>query len=558
MTEIPPPPSGSAYLRRWARLSLARYQGRLASALGVSRVHRTDTVVAMLENNARRAPGYWLQLILAAGIATFGLVLGSTAVVIGGMLVSPLMGPIVELGMGFTVGSSLLVIRASLRVLLSVAGVIAFAAVVTLMLPFHEVTSEIASRTAPTLLDLMIAVFCALAAAYTTVRTTADTTAAAAGTAIGIALVPPLCVVGYGVGTASGTIVSGSFLLFITNFSAIVVVAVLAFLTLGFNQVAATRFEHDYLEQRGDRWTDRFASRAHELLRDAFGSRYGLAMRLLVPLGFLGVVAVPLSQALDDVASEVRVREAVRTTLAAAGHRPLQSTLTVEPQVVSVGLLVVGTPDHAARLRRDLEAAIREVSGIAPTVSVTAVPDAAVVQSSLDGNRRERDDPPGIALAAAQERVGLLLRAAWPAPAAGRLAGWSLELTPGAAALVTVRHLGPPLGPAAELLLARALATPLQLTVIIRDVALSGEPVRASAPDSAWLRSTAAAIGEATRTDSIMACIERPARAVSGARAVRDSLALERLRAAAAIRPAALHLDTGRTWSARLATRCRG
>jgi uncharacterized membrane protein len=59
----------------------------------------------------------------------------------------------------------------------------------TVALPFHEVTSEIAARTSPTLLDLLLAVFCALMATYTTIRQTADTTAAAAGTAIGIALV---------------------------------------------------------------------------------------------------------------------------------------------------------------------------------------------------------------------------------------------------------------------------------------------------------------------------------------------------------------------------------
>ena len=65
-------------------------QHRAASALGVDELARTETVVAMLDNNRRRAPGYWIQLTLSMGIATLGLVLGSTAVVIGAMLVSPL------------------------------------------------------------------------------------------------------------------------------------------------------------------------------------------------------------------------------------------------------------------------------------------------------------------------------------------------------------------------------------------------------------------------------------------------------------------------------------
>src|SRR5579885_1562852 len=116
--EDPPLPS-DGLPHAW-RATVAAIQHRVATALGVDQSARADTVVTMLRNNQRRAPGYWIQLTLAMGIATVGLVLNSTAVVIGAMLVSPLMGPIVELGMGFAVGSPLLTLRASLRVLLSV------------------------------------------------------------------------------------------------------------------------------------------------------------------------------------------------------------------------------------------------------------------------------------------------------------------------------------------------------------------------------------------------------------------------------------------------------
>ncbi|MEO5589756.1 MAG: DUF389 domain-containing protein, partial [Gemmatimonadaceae bacterium] len=267
--------------RRLLRVLVMGIQERFSTALGVSRGTRIDTVAKMLENNARRAPGYWLQLFLATGIATLGLVLGSTAVVIGGMLVSPLMGPVVELGMGFTVGSSILVIRAFIRVLLSVISVIAVAALISMGLPFHEVTSEIASRTAPTLLDLLVAVFCALAAAYTTVRQTADTTAAAAGTAIGIALVPPICVTGFGLGTGELNVAGGAMLLFTANFSAILLLAVVSFLVLGFNQVDAETLEQDFLSS-GNTRADRLARRVEHTLRGAFGSRFGLATRLVI------------------------------------------------------------------------------------------------------------------------------------------------------------------------------------------------------------------------------------------------------------------------------------
>ena len=340
----------------------------------------------MLDSNARRAPGYWLQLFLATGIATLGLALGSTAVVIGGMLVSPLMGPIVELGMGFAVGSSLLVIQAFLRVALSAGGVVVTAALIPLALPFHEITGEIGARTAPTLLDLLVAVFCALAASYTTVRRAADTTAAAAGTAIGIALVPPLCVVGYGLGTASMLVASGAALLFTANFSAIVLVAVLSFLLLGFDQVDAASLERDYLETGGTR-TDRVAKRGHLALRRAFGSRYGLAARLLIPTLVLASVAVPLRSALDEVSWEVRARNAIQRLLDVEDPRAVQSALTVERRSVVLRLLIVGSPQQAATLQRRLGERIASATLVTPSVSVMAVPDANVLKATLRQRR---------------------------------------------------------------------------------------------------------------------------------------------------------------------------
>jgi hypothetical protein len=113
---------GSGFSQNRIAVGARHVQDRLALGLGVGETQRIETVVSMLRNNVRLAPGYWIQLILATGIATLGLALDSTAVVIGAMLVSPLMGPIIELGMGFAVGSSLLVMRAAFRVALTHRG----------------------------------------------------------------------------------------------------------------------------------------------------------------------------------------------------------------------------------------------------------------------------------------------------------------------------------------------------------------------------------------------------------------------------------------------------
>lgn len=155
----------------------------------------------MLHRDPKEAMSYWLQLVVSVGIATLGLVVGSAAVVIGAMLVAPLMTPIVGLAMGLATGSPFLVLRSSGRVLLSVGVAVGGAALITVLLPFHELNAEIAGRTTPTVLDLLTAAFCALAGVYASLRPGSDTATTAAGTSIGISLVPPLCASGYGLGT---------------------------------------------------------------------------------------------------------------------------------------------------------------------------------------------------------------------------------------------------------------------------------------------------------------------------------------------------------------------
>lgn len=543
--------AAAARLGRRLRVGTTRLQRRAAAALGVSWAHRTDTVVTMLVSNARRAPGYWIQLLLAMGIATFGLILNSTAVVIGAMLVSPLMGPIVELGMGFAVGSSLLTIRAGFRVLQSVAAVVAGAALVTVLLPFHEVTGEIAARTSPTALDLLVAVFCALTAAYTTVRPGADTTAAAAGTAVGIALVPPLCVVGYGVGTRAPEVAAGAGLLFTANFSAIVVFAVVSFLFLGYDRVNAARLERDHLE-RDTSDAERAAERVHRALGRLFGSRYGVAMRLGIPALFLAAVSVPLRRALDEVASQVRARAAVRRVLAAEAPRAVQTELAVERGGATLRLLILGSADSAARLERRLTSQIAAAGVAAPAVRVRAVADARALAAAAQ--RATLPDPAErpATLAPLGDRLGAWLGARWPA-AAGPLLAWSVELPHTGAAVVTVRHLGDPLAATGEALLAAGLSEALDADVRVAAVALPSVPlVAAPGAETAWLERAAPVLRAVAETPGVTACVEsttsRGSRARSEAARVRRALETSDV-----ARAGRLFVTPGPAWTLRVA-----
>ncbi|MDQ6716925.1 MAG: DUF389 domain-containing protein [Gemmatimonadota bacterium] len=529
---------------------IERMQHLIATALGVDEQRRLQSVEQMLENNARRVPGYWIQLFLATGIATLGLTLDSTAVVIGAMLVSPLMGPIIELGMGFAVGSSLLVIQASMRTFISIVVVVATASLLVLALPFHEITREVAARASPTALDLLVAVFCALTAGYTTVRPGSDTTAAAAGTAIGIALIPPLCAAGFGIGTADRSIAGGAALLFIANLSAILVVASVSFLLLGFNQVSAATVEAEFLGTAQGR-SRNLAGRAHSALSGLFGSRHGLAMRILIPALFLVAVYVPLRHALDEVSWEVRTRAAVNSIVAEESPSAIQTSLVLQQHTVSLKLFAIGTDSSAADLEQRISSRIAKAAGLTPAVSVIAVPDAQMLKSTAAAQRAGTGEA-AAPITSSKQRIADALNDDWP-PAAGALLQWELTMASADSSSLAVHHIGPPLLAIGEGLLERTLSARVRSNIRIQDFPLPPDTIRARRSSlHRWADSARARMGLAASTERAIVCIEGPIAAKRRRNTLDRSLASE-FRTSKAAKASKLFVTDGPAWEIRIA-----
>lgn len=508
------PPSGGPGPRQTPRTGpLSVVRERLSAIVGVTAETRQESARTMLARHGRDRFGYWLQLVLAMAIATYGLVLGSTGVVIGAMLVSPLMGPLIEIGMGLVVGSPILVAHSLLRTLLSVVVVVVLSALLTVALPYHEVTPEIAARTAPTLLDLYVACFCALAAAYTTVRRGSDTVAAAAGTAISIALVPPLCVVGWGVGSHNARVWRGAALLFTANFCAIVLFSVAVFVILAFDTVDVAALERE----AGQTGIDRLAAR----LRRVFGSKYGPALRLLMPLALVAAVFVPLRSALDEVAWSVKTRAGVQRIVERPRPtvRAVRSAIVVEQHAITIRMLVVSTSEDAAKLRRDLVEEIAGMSGVAPSVEVIAVPDADAlrVATQMLTTTAPIVAPPQPDVTLVEREIREELAGRWPEPAAGKLAAWRLVVERGGRSTVEVVHFGPPLGAAGEAMLASSLGARARTDVALRDHALTESRV-AVAPDrwQEWLPALHAAVGDALVARVGHVCVTSPIDSMKG------------------------------------------
>lgn len=161
-----------------------------------------------------RGANLWV-LIFAIFIASLGLNVNSTAVIIGAMLISPLMGPII--GMGLAVGINDFGLFKKSFTSYAVATVISIitATVYFVLTPFDEVQSELLARTSPTLYDVLIA-FCGGAAGILALSTKGQTNVVP-GVAIATALMPPLCTAGFGLATGHFMFFLGAFYLFFIN-----------------------------------------------------------------------------------------------------------------------------------------------------------------------------------------------------------------------------------------------------------------------------------------------------------------------------------------------------
>ena len=179
-----------------------------------NKTEETATVEQISDGVTFRGANLWV-LIFAIFIACLGLNLNSTAVIIGAMLISPLMGPII--GMGLAVG------RADLELLkrsLTNYGVATVISVLTatlyfLLTPLTEAQSELLARTSPTLYDVLIALFGG--AAGILALSTGGKGNVIPGVAIATALMPPLCTAGYGLAMGEWSFFFGAFYLYFIN-----------------------------------------------------------------------------------------------------------------------------------------------------------------------------------------------------------------------------------------------------------------------------------------------------------------------------------------------------
>ncbi|WP_439546683.1 DUF389 domain-containing protein [Sandarakinorhabdus sp.] len=239
-----------------------------------------------VEDDAIWSGRYLFMTVISAGIAMLGLLLSSPAVVIGAMLLSPLMGPIVGLGFGLAVFDLADMRRALISLALGIAVAVGFSVILSWLSPLQTVTPELAARTHPNLFDLVVALLSGLAGTYATMRSKQG---AIVGVAIATAVMPPLATVGFGIATWNAEVAGGAAFLFFTNLMAIALAVAAMARLYGFGATLSPRQ----------------------------GAVQGtLIMVTLVAL------AIPLGLALRDIAWESLAQRRVREALAQAFPRP--------------------------------------------------------------------------------------------------------------------------------------------------------------------------------------------------------------------------------------------
>ena len=298
----PPPPALAGWsLYRW-------WQTHVVGSVDQERA------VARIVEESGWSPRYIFMTMMSAGIAMLGLLLSSPAVVIGAMLISPLMNPILGLGFSLALFDFAEMRRALLAMLIGAAAALLFTALIVTLSPLRAATPEILSRTRPNLFDLLVALFAALAGTFAIIRGRGETIV---GVAIATALMPPLAVVGYGLATWNLPVLEGALALFLTNFVTIALSATIMARFYGFG---------------------------HSLSRHQSWAQTTMLVIVFV------VMAIPLALSLRRIASEAVTVSEVRSFLSdrfGDQSRLTQLDVDFEPTPIVVRAVVIAPRDRA-------------------------------------------------------------------------------------------------------------------------------------------------------------------------------------------------------------------
>ena len=287
--------------------------------------HGRSLILASVARDARLDTKFLLLVVMATAIATLGLLQSSAPVVIGAMLVSPLLGPIMGIGFGLATIESNLIKRSLVTLAAGTLVAIIVAALIIWLSPIKDVTPEIRARTQPTLIDLGVAVVGGIAGVYAILR---KLSGVMVGVAIATALLPPLSTVAFGLVTGRPDFAMGGGLLFLTNT-----------LAIAFSVTIVAR-----LNRFGPSLTPQHT-----------------AMQVVGIVATLGILSIPLAISFNNIVREIRALTAVQSELRALladGDQIDSLNVRLEGDAIEIdGVVLVDR--YAGQLNQQLAAKVR-------------------------------------------------------------------------------------------------------------------------------------------------------------------------------------------------------
>ena len=193
---------------------------------------RKSEIASNIVDDSHSDKLYWIQFTLSSLIVALWLLMNSIPVVIWAMLISPIMNPIKTFAFAITTWNKHMYLRSIKTLVVSMLVAILASAFISFIVPFSTLTSEVMSRISPTIVDLFVALF-SWAVAFLSLwfKKLQENVA---WVAMSVALLPPLSVIWIGIFFMDFSVAQGSFLLFMANLVAILIIWVLAFYMFGF------------------------------------------------------------------------------------------------------------------------------------------------------------------------------------------------------------------------------------------------------------------------------------------------------------------------------------
>lgn len=245
-----------------------------------------ESLVTFAQDKSRLSFEYLLLVIFSSVITSLGLILDNVAVIVGGMVIAPVLGPILAITIGIVLGDTSLIRRGIAAEFTAIVFAILVGVIFGSFIPNVEITNSLRIRMFPTLADLLIAMAAGAAGAYTLIKGQLES--GLVGVMVAASLLPVMSTIGIGISMGNQTMIIGPFLLLVGNYLSLLLANILVFYFKGLKPQI---------------W---YKHKADKIIRKSLLLIIIAVILLSIPLGFLTIYQFFIEKPADIIKSTIR------------------------------------------------------------------------------------------------------------------------------------------------------------------------------------------------------------------------------------------------------------